>query len=361
VSPTTLVTCLFEPARGESPDAEVPEDRLEANRFLLRLDADIVYFTEPSLEGAVRSARAQHGALERTEVLPCSLHSLATYESLDRATENRLRHPLLNGNPLRDTPVAAVAGWSKLELLERAIELGPFGADHFAWVDFDLGKTAKTDHYREDRVFTRTPDRVRVLQLRPLDPSLVRDRSYHLSYRHDHFAPGLISGHRDRLLQFCRGARTELESALADGFAPLEEHVIELAVASQPSLFSFHHGDREHILENYRRLRGGAANLLAQLRAQRLNGDLQPAAKLAAGVLRAIRAGEFESDPATLAQLLEECFLVAYYAHQPEQAEARAAAALYMQRAREDADFREEFLRNEIRVRTNFSYLREPP
>jgi Bacterial protein of unknown function (HtrL_YibB) len=361
VSPTTVVTCLFDLAPIESPSAAPAPNRLQSDEFLLGLGADLVCFTEPSLRPAVCSAREQHGLIERTEALPCAIRSLGTYELLGRATENRYRHPLLNGNPLRDTPLAALAGWCKLELLQRAIELDRFGAEHFIWIDFDLARSARTEHCREDRVFARTPDRVRVLQTRALNPSVVRDRSYHLSYRHGHFDPGLISGHRDRLEQFARAGQAELESALSDGFAPLEEHLIDLTVAAQPALFSCHHGDREHILENYRRPRGGAENLLSQLRTQRIGDELKPAAKLAARIVRAVRAGTFESDPALLAQLLEECFLVSYYAHQPDQTEARKVAVLYMQRAREDPDFREEFLRNEVRVRTNFSYLHDPP
>lgn len=146
MSPATVVTSLLDPAQLES-----------SNEFLLDLDADLLCFTELSLDDALCSRRQQQGLQKRTEAVSFSAQSLATYELLTLATDLRHRRPLLNGNPLRDTPLASVLGWCKLELLERAIELNPFDTEHFIWVDFDLASAARTEHYREDGVFTRTP------------------------------------------------------------------------------------------------------------------------------------------------------------------------------------------------------------
>jgi hypothetical protein len=361
MSPTTVVTCLFDLASREAPGTRHDVAQyLEWGEFVLALDADLVCFTEPSIEPTIRSRREHHGLLERTEMVECTLESLSSYGLLERATEARLQNPLLNGDPVKDTPLHTVLTWGKLELLTRAIERNPFATDHFAWVDFGIAKVAKTDHHRQDEVFAETPDAVRLLQMRPLDLTSLEDTAHHLSYRRGHFAAGLISGHADRLREFCQAAGDELERALAASFAPLDEQLLELVVARRPELFSFHHGDYDHITENYSRPRGSADNLLFQLREWRAREDWAEAAELADRVVHAAQGGSFESAPATLAQLLEECFLASYYAHQPDQTDARAAAMLYLERTRADPDFRDEFLRNEIRVRTNFSFLREP-
>lgn len=87
----------------------------------------------------------------------------------------------------------------------------------------------------------------------------------------------------------------------------------ELAVAQNPQLFSFHHGDYEHIIENYRRPRGSAENLL----------------------------------------------FVSYYAYHPDHTAARAAASLYVEWAHRDPAFRDEFLLHEVRVRTNLAFVEQ--
>ena len=191
-------------------------------------------------------------------IIPCPLEELPRHERLRDVTRALARHPLLNGNPAKDTPLHTLMGWSKFEVLLRAIELDPFGASHFIWLDFGLAHTARIGHVGEDRVFADAPDEARILQMRPLDPSLLLERSHHLQYRRGHFASGLISGRADRLRQLCRLVASETEAVLDEGFAPLDEQLLELAIAAEPELFSLHHGDYEFILENYRRLRGSA-------------------------------------------------------------------------------------------------------
>lgn len=359
VDHATVVTCLFDLSGREAPSARPTIARyLEWGEFLLSLDADLLCFCEPLIEPVIRARREQANLLERTRIVPCSLESLSSYGLHDRARQARQEHPLLNGDPGKDTPLSAVLGWSKLELLERALELNPFSEEHFIWADFGLAKVARTDHYREDAVFAQPPDPVRLLQLYPLDPALLNDRAHHLSYWRGHFAAGLISGSADQLGELCRTVRRDLKDALVAGFAPLEEQLLELAVAHQPELFDLYHGDYEHIIENYRQPRGAAGNLLSQLRAWRSRGEWQSAGQLADRIIRAVETATFRARPAELAQLLEECFLITYYAHEPDQSEAQAAANLYFEWARRDPEFRDEFLRHEVRVRTNFSFLR---
>ncbi len=135
--------------------------------------------------------------------------------------------------------------------------------------------------------------------------------------------------------------------------------MLEVAVARQPDMFDFHYGDYDHYTENHRHLRGSAENLLLQLRCWRVAEQWEPAARLAKHIVDDLTSQYLTGAPWVLAQLLEECFLIAYYAHQPDQSDARQAAAIYAALASRDPEFRDEFLRHEIRVRANFSFLSE--
>lgn len=84
---------------------------------------------------------------------------------------------------------------------------------------------------------------------------------------------------------------------------------------------------------------------------------MAPGGQLAGSILASISAGTFVSEPAWLARLLEECFLVSYYADGNGREQAHSCAATYAELAHRDPGFREEFLRHEIRVRTNLAFV----
>lgn len=353
----TVVTCLFDLAEREPGIRHrTAAQYLEFGELLLALDVDLICFADPPFERLIQERREAHGLLDRTEALPCPLEALAAYERLGRAERARIRHPVFNGRP-KDTPLYTVMGWSKFELLHQAIQSNPFAAEHFIWADFGLAHVARSDHFREDRVFAEAVDGVQVLQRWPLDTRLLPDRARHLQYNRGHFAGGLISGRADLLRDLCEIVEQEVGAALADGFAPFDEQLLELAVGRRPELFSFHYGNYDHIIQNYRHPRGSADNLLSQLRCWRASQDWQPAAQLAGGILASITAGTFVAELASLAALLEECFLVSYYADGNGRAQARSCAATYAELAHRDPEFRDEFLRHEIRVRTNLAFV----
>ena len=356
---TTIVTCLYDLASREPAARRLTvEEYLDHGQFLLGLDRPLLCFADPAIEPAIRAARAQHGLTDRTVVIPQALEDLPVHGLLESATAARAIHPVLNADLLKDTPLHGIVGWSKFEALTRAVALDPFRTTHFAWVDFGLAHVARTEHVDEDRVFIETPDRVRLLQMCPLDHSVLDDRAHHLQYRRGHFAGGLMTGRADHLQEYCRVVELELQRALEDRFAPLDEQLLELAVVQAPELFCFHHGDYDHVLANYRLLRGSAENLTYQLRTWRWAERWPPAAELAAAVVRSVTEGTMVCHGAALAQLLEECFIVSYHAH-GDLSLARRCASLYAQWAHADPDFRDEFLRSEIRVRQNLGFVEQ--
>jgi hypothetical protein len=288
-----------------------------------------------------------------------ALEQLPRHALLSLAASARALHPLLNGNSPTDTPLSALLGWSKFDLLAEAIDLNPFGASHFIWLDFGIADAAQTGHVAEDGVFGDIPDEVRLLQTRPLDDELLLDRAHHLQYRRGHFASALISGHSASLLAAIAVINRALDDTLRDEFAPLDEHLLDLAISQAPEMFDLYHGDHASVLDNYRRTRSGAANLLDQLRIWRGRSEFEPASRLAARITDSVVAGTFVCESVVLARLLEECFIASYYAGGDERTQARACAALYVERCHRDPDFRDEFLRSEIRMRGNLAFVEQ--
>jgi len=121
---------------------------------------------------------------------------------------------------------------------------------------------------------------------------------------------GLIGSGPAEVSWLCDRVFEEVDRALADGWAPLEEQVIPLIAARDPDAFEFYAGDYSHILDNYFRPHGSAENLLFQLRVYRKAGELAAARRLGGEIVASLDEGCFDADSATTAALVGELALV---------------------------------------------------
>jgi len=352
----TLVTGLFDLAeREKNPNRRTPADYLRDGEFLLGLDWDVVFFVDARLADEVADLRQAEGLADRTVVVPTALEETAAYALERQIAAARAQHPLINGNPDKDTPLYAVLTWSKFEWVREAIELDPFDSSHFAWIDFAVFAEPPAD----DAPFESPADRVRLLKMRNFTAADIEDRTDYYAYLRGHVAGGYISASRADFTRLADLFAAEAKASLNSGFAPSEEQILPVLCLQEPGLFEFHHGNYDHLLRNYDRLRGSAENLLFQLRTSRDQEDWDDALELCGAILESYRGGSFDCDSQTLAELLDECFLAAYYARGGNDETTREFASLYATLVESDPDFREVFLRHEIRVRSNFALLGE--
>lgn len=353
----TLVTALYDLAgRERNPRRRTTDHYLEAAGFVIGLDVRLVVFADPDLAPELVRRRQEAGLAERTRVVSLPFEGLQAHRLVEQIAAAREAHPVENANPHKDTHRYVALQWSKFELLERAAELEP-ASSHLAWIDLGLPFRPHPD----DRVFERPSDRVRLLRMRPWSPNEMADRGEYFRYMRGLVAGGYVSGAREPLLRVCELFGEEYRGALAAGLAPNDEQLLPLLCDAEPGLFEFHHGDYADILGNYERLRGGASNLAFQLRVARDAGLYARGLELCEAILASHRAGTLECSPAELANLLDECFLAAWYGGEGDRALAGEIADLYRERVAADPGFRDVYLREEIRVRSNFELLGTGP
>jgi hypothetical protein len=356
----TLVTALFDLARREPGSSRpTPADYLDWGAFVFALDCDIVFYVDPELEPEVRARRDAHGLLARTVVIAAAFEHLPAHDLLEPITAARRQHPLRNAQTGKDTPLYTALGWSKFELVRRTLAADPFTATHFAWIDLGLAKVADTEHAVEDGVFSRPGERAHLLMLREPMAVELADREHYLSQLWGHMAAGYISADRTSFSRLCTLVIDAAHAALEQGFAASDEQLLALVHDAQNDLFVCHHGDYRQILANYHRVRGSAGNLLDQLRQSRGRGQWHRsrARGIAGGVVEALRTGTLADGAHVHPELLEECFIAIYFADYPRAAAAGEVVELYFRLTRDHPEFRDSFLRNEIRVRRNFSML----
>jgi hypothetical protein len=351
----TLVTYLFDLARREPEIGRTSVERYLklADEHVLGLDNDLVAFVEPELAERVAASRAGCGLARRTRVVPVAFEDLPVAALLSRIEAARTRHPLRNGNPWKDTPLYTALGWAKPELAARVARDDPFDGSHVGWIDIGL---SFRPHPGEDP-FTRPSDRVRLLSMRPVLERELSDRDRYLASLRGHLAAGCACGSRKNMAwlgaAFARVARETLDA----GFAGSDEQLLPLLTSAHPERFALYHGDYEDILANHLVLHRGAKNLSFQLRVWREEGVPGEGAPLAEKVMQSVTAGDFEADAESLAALLDDCYVAAWYGEPEPRPLARRIADLCLTCAERDPAFRDVFLRNEIHVRRNFSFL----
>jgi hypothetical protein len=349
----TLVTALFDLARREGSSARrTPADYLAAADFVLGLDLDLIVFVDPELSDAIAARREAVGMAGRTRVVPIRLEQTEALGHLPAIEAARRRRPLLGGDPAKDTPLYTAFCWAKFDFVRQAIELAPT-ASHLAWID--LGLAGRPDP--RDDVFASPRDRVTLLQMRGFRAADLAEPPVYYSYLHGNLAGGYISASRTNWLRFAASFRAIAEATLADGLAPSDEQLLPALVLAEPGLFELRPGDYPAILANHLVLRTSGENLLFQMRSAREGGDIDHGRTVAAAVLEGIRSGTFEAPGGLLAELLDECLLARWSTVGPSGEETLAIIRMYEELIETDPDFRDVFLREEVRIRENFALL----
>lgn len=351
----TLVTYLFDLARREPEIGRTTIRRYLqlAEDFVLGIDHDLVVFTEPEFAAPIEASRGSRGLGARTRIVPVTFEELPAHTLLQQIKSARARHPLSNANPRKDTPLYTALTWARPEFAARVARDDPFEGSHVGWIDIGL---RFRPHPGEDP-FAYPSERVRLLSMRPLFEHELAARGCYLASLRGHVAAGYACGSRENMAwlgaAFARLGRETLDT----GFAGSDEQLLPLLAATYPERFEFYHGDYEDILANYLVLHRGAENISFQIRTWREEGATGQGAPLARAVLQAVTAGELKADPESLATLLDDCYVAAWYGEPEPHPLARQIADLYLACTERDPAFREAFLRNEIHVRRNFSFL----
>jgi FkbM family methyltransferase len=353
VKKLTLVTGLFDLAARDGTNRRSADEYLQLGSFVFALDQDIIFFADPPLAAKIRAQRQLHGKLDRTTIVPISFEDL-TCQHLKSAVE-QTRSPQ-NLNAEKDTVNYTLLGWSKFELLDRAITYDPFGASHFAWIDLGIAHVVDTGGPASVEPFEDPSDLVKLHMLRYFSADTVRVPEYWQQLQQN-VAGGFFVGSKANMKDLTTAFWRAIDLAIGQGCRPLELDVLPYLAVQEPERFAFSYGDYPDILRNHTRVRRNGGHLLWIMRAAREHKAWQLGGAIGQLALDGYKAGTFDLAPDVVEKFAIEYYLATYYREYPQQDAAHAIAEYYAYLAYINPQFREAFRQREQFVRDSFAYL----
>lgn len=354
MSKLTLVTCLYDLVRREGSAWRQIEDYFRFGEFVLGLDQDIVFFTDPDLAVRIQERRRSLGYEHRTRIIPLPLEDLGCAKYLPQIRKAR---PGKNWSPQKETPSYALLTWSKLEMIERVAATDPFGSSHLGWIDFGLAHVAKTTPPASTEPFSNPSDAIRFHVLRYFGERTVQSADY-WDYVQGHLAAGFFQGSKENMRELASSFWPVVETALANNYRPNEEGILPCIIARDPRKFSFSYGDYTDILLNHVKMRRGGEHLLWQMRDARERGVWPHGLAIGRQMMAAHSEGIFTAyEEVTEGMLLEYCIAAS---NGPSKDEARKAASYYVRQVERVPYFRSIYLRHQDLVDKTFSAIDHP-
>lgn len=251
--PFTVVTALYDLKKREPHlERRNPLFYLEHGKALFELPVNIIMFTDPHLVKDIQELKRPEGY--KTKIIPLPLEEVEFYKDLPNIVNLRIKNPIVNSNPSKDTPLFTVVQWSKFQFLEEAkkiLELSPDfseGRKYLLWVDFGLHYIAKD--FNRILQFKPSQGNMKILCLRPTFPQEVNN-PFFLRCINGRTGGGIISVPIDKVLEYTNLFRKTKENLLLKGFSPLEDEIMTVIRVNNPDLFDIYYGDYEDIVRNF--------------------------------------------------------------------------------------------------------------
>lgn len=249
----TVVTAMLDIGRGDwRQQSRSYSTYLRHFARVLCLDVNMVVFTDA--RGRLLVDRLRQGRERRTHVMDTvtQLEDLYYYSHRERVQEIMNSPEFKQDNELvsmdyceATVPEYDIMMWSKLTLMDQALETDPFSTSYFIWLDGGYGHGLNVfppdGIWRPKHVF-QYPDKVSFIQLE--SPEKYRNVSDRLHKIHTAvFNGAFFGGGKEALVRMYALQKELISDWLARGVADDDQTVYVLLYYREPELFNLIPGD----------------------------------------------------------------------------------------------------------------------
>lgn len=346
----TLVTMLFDINKRNTVKRRSVEEYLKWGKSVLNLEYDMVIYCEPDLVDRIKKLRTGKA---KTEIIPMLFEELPQHKWLECVKQNKLP---INTPSVEMFVDRVIMGWSKLQLLNDIANRNPFNSSHSAFID--LGISHAVHNWIVPEAFTTLLNKVRFHILRYADKTHVCGPDFYHKYQ-VLVAFGYVIGPNSEINNLSVEFNKEIPLSISSGAIDYDEVLLARVIAQNPEKYIYSYGDYTNIFTNHDGIHYGLNHINWMMADAREKKGWQFICELGAEVLKSYNNGTLQYSGNELELALSEYFIGAYWANKIEI--ANEIAYLYSRLLDTDHNFYYSYARKAELIRTNFSYLSNPP
>lgn len=226
--------CKYEPDRKNNKEFY---DYMAHGQEVLKIDKPMVIFCEKENYHIILEKRISQGLLEKTIIIPIDFMNekdVSANKWRNRAIElfdikkNQAYRPYTVEQFVTEPKKSInyfIVTWSKMEFLNRVIQLNPFDTERFMWIDFGIAHVARDMHEITNWI-DYIPEKIRIMELWRIQTRTHDTIELYRTIEHGYgTAGGLITGSARYIKRLNNIFNKTLEHMLDNGFLFLEEAV----------------------------------------------------------------------------------------------------------------------------------------
>jgi len=252
---TTFVTCYIDLDKYEiRPPSRHKSDYLNYIKYTLSISKPLIFFVDEDLIPSLQEIRNSD-----IQYIPFKLTDSPYYKYFNKLQNNRLKNPIHNDSPQKDTLNYMILQWSKMYFLEYVMRINPFNSEYFGWIDSGIGYL--NSHYNiEEKMYKNAliefadtiPDKgVKLCCMKHITRSEIQDRHFFYSHRRGNICGGIITGPKSQLHSFIQYFNWELDDTLNRELIAMDEMIFAVIACEHSELTDLYYGDYSEILINY--------------------------------------------------------------------------------------------------------------
>ena len=218
-----------------------------AKKFILQLPYNLIIFTDnEEVINFIDIERKNYKNI--TNIYKKLFEDTYYYKHLEQLKELQKKFNIINGHLEHETPMYIILNNNKFDFIESAIELNPFGSEHFIWMDFGINHVAQNSENIHEWI-NNIPDKIKQLCINPYIENVDNKQMFQFIYHHT--AGGLFTGSKENMLKYSKLFKEKTEQIYSEDWYQIDEAVMTMVQRDNPDLFDLFYGDYPGIISNY--------------------------------------------------------------------------------------------------------------
>lgn len=237
---TTLVTCFYDIGRKTDDPIGIFENYPQWINRLLEENINLIFFTTQTLHDKLTYTPRDNLKFILSDEIPL-FDEIAKYEHA--WTVNKY----WTNNPRKDTIPFALIMHNKFIFLKMAMEMNPFNAEHYAWIDAGIVKVAENPELLPKLL---PKNKIVCLQMNQINKSEVDNPAFYLACRYK-IAGGFFVGPKKLMTLFCDKMIERREELMKIDVFGTEQEYIAWVFFYHRELFLPYWGDYQYLFSYY--------------------------------------------------------------------------------------------------------------